>query len=599
VLAEIPAVSLFVDRARQVHPGFALTPDNAATVVAIVAALDGVPLAIELAAARLSALPPEALLVRLEHRLRVLRDDRGDLPPRLRTMTDAIAWSYDLLDPDEQALLRRLAIFLGGWTLEAAEVVYPAIGSPPLDVFEGITSLVDKSLIRSMPTSTVVSRYTMLETVREFGLERLVETHEMAAARNAHAAWCLALAEEAEPHLGGAEQAIWLNRLESDHDNMRAALTWLREQEDADRGLRLATALVRFWDTRDYMSEGRTHLMAFLSLANAAAPEARARALEAASELATWEAEHAIAAHLAETTLEVWRQLDDQSGIARVLWLLGTNILGLGNADQALAQAEEGRALARRIGDCEAEALHLRLLGQIHDVQGAPEVAIPFLEAGLAIWREFDARADFCSNLAYLALATGHRGDHARAMTLWEDVLPLAREVGEVWHLAFYLEGHAELALADGRAEQAARWLGAADAWRTRHRAPVLGLNPSTARAFAEARAQLGDEGYTKAFGTGRGLTLDEAVDEVRTALATAPAASNDPLPAWVVARGLTPREYEVLRYLTQRLSDREIADALFVSPRTIHGHVAGVLTKLGVANRRDAARVAEAHGLT
>ena len=598
-LAEIPAVSLFVERARHVRPDFALTPDTAATVAAIVAALDGVPLAIELAAARLSALSPEALLARLEHRLRVLRDDRGDLPPRLRTMTDAIAWSYDLLDPAEQALLRRLAIFLGGWTLDAAEAVCPTVGAPPLDVFDGITSLVDKSLIRPLSAPTAAPRFTMLETVREFGLERLAEAGETAAARQAHAAWCLALAEEAEPYLGGAEQARWLDRLEVEHDNLRSALAWWLEEADANHGLRLATALMRFWDTHDYMNEGRARLMAFLDLSGAATPEARARALEAASELASWEAEHALAAHLAETTLALWRELDDQSGIARALWLLGTNILGLGNADRAVALAEEGLALARHIGDREAEAIQLRLLGQIHDVQAAPEVAIPFMNAGLAIWRELDARAEICSDLAYLALATGHRGDHARAIRLWEDVLPLAREVGEAWLIAFYLEGQAELALVDGRADLAARWLGAADAWRTRHRAPVLGLNPSTARAFAETRAELGDEAFAMALGAGRVLTLDEAVSEVQATIAEAPSASGEPLPAWVVARGLTPREYEVLRHLTQRLSDREIADALFVSPRTVHGHVAGVLAKLGVANRRDAARVAEAHRLT
>jgi predicted ATPase/DNA-binding CsgD family transcriptional regulator len=598
-LAEIPAVSLFVERARHVRPDFALTRDNAATVAAIVASLDGVPLAIELAAARLSALSPEALLARLEHRLRVLRDDRGDLPPRLRTMTDAIAWSYDLLDPAEQALLRWLAIFLGGWTLEAAELVCPAVGGAPLDVFDGITSLVDKSLIRPMPAPAAEPRFTMLETMREFGLDRLADSGEMAAARDAHAAWCLALAEEAEPNLGGADQARWLDRLEVEHDNLRAALGWQREQEDADHGLRLATALMRFWDTRDYMNEGRTHLTAFLDLSRAAAPGARARALEAASELASWEAEHAMAARLAEAALDLWRKLDDQSGIARALWLLGTNILGLGNVERAAALAEEGLALARRIGDREAEALHLRLLGQIHDVQNAPELAIPIMEAGLAIWRELEARAEICSDLGWLALATGHRGDYAQAIAHWEGVLPMAREVGEAWLVAFYLEGHAELMLVSGRAERAVRWLGAADAWRTRHRAPVLGINPSTTQAFARAHAELGDEAFATALSAGRALSLDEAVNEVHVALAAAPPVPDDPLPAWVVARGLTPREFEVLRYLTQRLSDREIADVLFVSPRTVHGHVANILAKLSVANRRDAARVAEAHGLT
>jgi non-specific serine/threonine protein kinase len=598
VLAEIPAVSLFVERARQVHPGFALTPDNAAPVAAIVAALDGVPLAIELAAARLSALSPEALLARLEHRLRVLRDERGDLPPRLRTMTDAIAWSYDLLDPAEQALLRRLAIFLGGWTIEAAEVVCPAIGDPPLDVFDGITSLVDKSLIRPLPAPTAAPRFTMLETVREFGLERLAESGELAAAREAHAAWCLTLAEEAEPHLNGSEQVIWLDRLEIEHDNMRAALGWLREQEDADHGLRLATALLRFWDTRDYPAEGRSHLHAFLALAGDSAPAAiRAKALDAASELASWEADHAAGARLAAEALAIQREREDAPGIVRALWLLGTNTLALGDVALARTYIAEGMALARSEGDRAGEALHLRITGTAHTSCGEPTLAIPNHEAALELWHALGARAEMCSEFAEMAVAVSHAGDRERAIGLWEQSLQLAREVGEAWHVAHYLEGHAELALAAGQSVLASRLLGAADAWRVRNGAPMLGTFPSSSQAFATARQNLGDRAFGAALAEGRALTLDEAVQEVQAAL-TVPVPLASHLPDWAVSLALTPREYEVLRLLTRRLSDREIADTLFVSPRTVHGHVASLFAKLGVTNRRDAARVAEAHGL-
>jgi non-specific serine/threonine protein kinase len=598
-LAQSPAVSLFVERARHVHPEFVLTPDNAATVASIVAALDGVPLAIELAAARLSALAPQALLIRLEHRLHVLRGGRQDVPPRLRTMTDAIAWSYDLLDPTEQALLRRLAIFFGGWTLEAAEAVWPAAGGSPIDVFEGITSLVDKSLIRPMLASTAAPRFTMLETIREFGLECLAETGELAAAREAHATWCLALAEEAEPHLGGPDQAIWLNRLEIEHDNMRAALGWWQEHGDALLGLRLATALMRFWDTRDYMNEGRSHLLKLLALAGGAAPAAiRAKALDAASELASWEAEHATAARLAAEALALQRERDDVPGIVRALWLLGTNTLAQGEVALARTYIDEGLALARSAGDRKGEALLLRVSGTLDDYRGEPALAVPSLEAAASLSRSLGAHDELCTDLAEWALAVGHLGDHARARELWAESLLLAYETGEVWLIALYLEGQAELALAENRADLAARWLGAVDRWRVKHGAPLLGFLPSLSAAYLTVRDRLSDEVYHAALTAGRELSLDEAVAEVQASRTATPGAGDAVLPDWAATRGLTSREYEVLRLLVRRFSDREIADALFVSPRTVHGHVANTLAKLGVANRRDAARLAEAHGL-
>ena len=597
-LAESPAVSLFVERARQGRPDFVLTQDNAASVAAIVESLDGVPLAIELAAARLSALSPEALLARLEHRLRLLSGGSQDLPPRLRTMTDAIAWSHDLLGPAEQALLRRLAIFLGGWTLEAAEAVCPAVGEPPLDVFDGITSLVDKSLIRTMPAPTSAPRYTMLETVREFGLERLADTSELATARDVHAAWCLALAEEAEPHLIGAQQSDWLARLEADHDNMRAALGWWKEQGDADRGLRLATALMRFWDTRDYMSEGRPHLSTFLDLGgDSVSPETRAKALDAASELASFEGEPALAARLAAEALAIRRERNDDPGIARALWLLAMNTLAMGNVDQARTFIDDGLAVARRAGDRAGEGLLLRVSGTMHAYRGEPALAVLSYEAALKTWTALGARDDLCNDLGELALTVGHLGNRARAIDLWEQMLPLAREIGEEWMIALYLEGHAEMALREDRPDLTARLLGAADAWRVRRRAPLLGYVPYVREAFSAAQQRLGGEAFAVALADGQALTLDEAVHEAQAAFAALPSPSPQ-LPDWAVSLALTAREYEVLQFLTRRLSDREIADALFVSPRTIHGHVASIIAKLGVTNRRDAARVAEAHVL-
>ena len=324
-LAENDAVRLFAERARAVWPAFRLEATNAPAVAALCRQLDGLPLAIELAAARSKLLAPSALLAQMTDRLRWLNDGPRDLPPRQRTMRDTIAWSYDLLDPETRRVFRLLAIFVGGFTLDAAQAVMTNAGGWEGDVIGIIAALVDHGLVRRVGAEDA-ARFTMLETIREFGREQLAVHGELEDIRDAHAAWCLALAEEAEPHLGGPDQSLWLAHLETDHDNLRAALTWWYEVGDARHGLRLATALLRFWDTRDYMAEGQPRLMAFLALpGDDVSPEARARALDAASELASWQGRHEIATQLATEALIIQRDLGDPVGIARALWLLGTN----------------------------------------------------------------------------------------------------------------------------------------------------------------------------------------------------------------------------------------------------------------------------------
>ncbi len=357
------------------------------------------------------------------------------------------------------------------------------------------------------------ARFTMLETIREFGREQLAVHGELEDIRDAHAAWCLALAEEAEPHLGGPDQSLWLAHLETDHDNLRAALTWWYEVGDARHGLRLATALLRFWDTRDYMAEGQPRLMAFLALpSDDVSLEARARALEAASELASWQGRHEIATQLATEALIIQRQLANPSGIAGALWLLGVNALAVGDIEQAQTSIDEGMSVAHAAGDRAAEALHLRLSGMLQRMCGAPERALPFFDASIALWRALGARDELCNDLGELALTVGHLGDTARARELWAEELLLAYEIGEAWQVALYLEGHAELALIEDRPDLSARLLGAADAWRSKHEAPVIGYYPSVKQAFVAARERLGDEAYSAALAAGQRLSLDEAV---------------------------------------------------------------------------------------
>jgi len=319
--------------------------------------------------------------------------------------------------------------------------------------------------------------------------------------------------------------------------------------------------------------------------------------LDAASELASWQGRHEIATHLAAEALAIQREMANPVGIAHALWLLSVNALAVGDIEQAQAHIDEGMTVARAAGDRTAEALHLRLSGMLQRTYGEPERALPFFDASIALWRALGARDELCNDLGELALTLGHLGDIARARELWAEVLTLAYEIGEAWQVALYLEGQAELTLSEDRPDLAARLLGAADAWRSKHEAPVIGYYPSVTRAFVTARERLGDEAYDAALPAGRALSLDEAVHEVHAMWTTPPRQSSITQDA-AAALGLTRRERDVLALLCARLTDLEIAERLFLSPRTVEGHVSHLLGKLGASNRREAAAAAARLGL-
>jgi predicted ATPase len=287
-LAASEAVALFVERARAVEPGFALDPENAAAVAAICTALDGLPLAIELAAARVRLLSPQAILERLGTRLSLLTGGPRDRPERQRTLRGAVQWSHDLLDPDGQALFRRLAAFVGGWSLEAAEVVCSPEGGDGLDTLEALDALVQHSLARRDHEATE-PRFRMLQTIREFGLERLAASGEEAEIRERHAQFFLTLAEEAAGELTGPGQAAWLDRLTCEHDNLRGALQWSVDADRAEIGLRIAAAISRFWQLRNHLSEGEARLTELLATPSAAAASpARAAGADALTSIVYW-----------------------------------------------------------------------------------------------------------------------------------------------------------------------------------------------------------------------------------------------------------------------------------------------------------------------
>ena len=482
------AVQLFVDRARAVRPDFALTEHNAGVVVAICRRLDGLPLAIELAAARMRLLSPEAILSRLDSRLTLLTGGGRDRPERQQTLRAAIAWSHDLLDASEQALFRRLAVFAGGWTLEAAESVVNAVAGPDLSVIDCLGALQDNSLIRLADgdgaTPAPDPRFAMLQTIQEFAQEQLVASGESDALHAAHAACFAALADAAEPHLTGRSARTWLDRLETEQDNLRAALAWLREQGDAERAVRLAGAQWRFWWLRGHIDEGREELGAALALAEpngGTTTTARAAALDGAGVLAETQGDYDSAHALHEQALAISRERNDRAGVARSLGNLGVVAFDRRQDDRAAALLEESLALARDIGNDALIATALNDLGRVAFERGEFGRAESLYQESLVLRRRIGSESDIARALNNLGGVALHMDAFSQAANLFGESLDLYREVGDPWGAAGALSG---LALAT-------RSLGDA-ATATALFAESLGLFRETGDARNSALALLG-----------------------------------------------------------------------------------------------------------
>jgi predicted ATPase/class 3 adenylate cyclase len=548
------AIRLFIERAQAAVPDFTVSDRNAHAIAEICHRLDGLPLAIELAAARVNVFSPQALLARLEHRLDVLTRGPRDLPVRQQTLRRAIAWSYDLLTPDEQLLFRRLAVFGGGCTVTAIEAVLRSGPDASLDVVDGIASLVDKSLLRQ-EERTGERRFRMLETIREYALDRLNATGEADRFQRAHADCYLELAEKAESGLlGGERQAEWLDDLKEDHDNLRAALSWFVQHGPADQGLRLGGALRRFWRSRGYLVEGREWMTALLSLPGAQArTAARAKALQAAGGFANQQGEYAEARALYEESLAIYRELGDVPGIGRVLVSLGILARYEGNHMAARSLLEESLELLEQAGDSEAMAAALGNLGVVARDLGEADLAENHLGQSLALWRELGDRIGMAwtlSSLAMVARATGKldvartrtdkslaiwrelgdrqnianvlstaarlardQGDYALARAYLAESLQVFSDIGDRRGLAFVLEGFAGLA-ADEAQPLRAHCLAASAA--TLRRIIGAGLPPAW-RADLEGSLEATSRGVSRAAieeanARGRSMTLTEAI---------------------------------------------------------------------------------------
>jgi predicted ATPase/DNA-binding CsgD family transcriptional regulator len=603
-LSSSEAVSLFVERAVAVSPGFTLTAENAAAVAAICRTLDGLPLAIELAAARAKVLSPKALLARLDHRLALLTGGTRDAPERQRTLRDAIAWSHDLLTDEEQALFRRLAVFVGGCTLEAVEAVTD--GASGGDVLEGVASLVDKSLLHVVDQSNLESRFAMLETIRAYALEQLQDGREEEAARDAHLSYFLELANRAEPELTGRNQVEWLNRLEAEHHNLRAALTWALDAGRLDQGLCLAGALLRYWEHHSHYAEEGQWLEQALARAGAESVQVRAKALHAAGVVAFWRGDRPRAETALREALALFREAGDDGGAAFALNRLGTLALhagDFGRADECFAEA--GRSI-RKVGDEDGIAALEGQLGYAALLQGDYENAEMHLGDALARYRHLGSKLGTGRVLIHLGRSRTEQGEAVQALPLLQEALECDRETGNRWYLAEALEAIAAAAARLGEAERATRLWGAAGALRDVLGAPVP--PPDRARVEAEASAarnRLGEAGFSAAMEQGRALSLEEAVAEASAIGSTSGIGvtsvreiTDIDFAAEMVEAGLTARELEVLRLIVEGHSNAEIAEKLYISPRTASTHVGNILKKLGVSSRAAATGYALRHGL-
>jgi predicted ATPase len=510
-LTKYPAVELFIQRAISARSDFKLTPDNSHAIAEICVRLDGLPLALELAASRIRVMSAQTLLGRLETRLKLLTGGSSDLPLRQQTLRNAIAWSYDLLNPAEKTLFSRLGVFAGGSTLEAAEEICSSDQNRGTDMINNLQSLVDKSLIRRTEENGE-SRFSMLYTIQEFALERLEESQESQKIGRLHGEYFANLARKAEPELRGPEQAVWLERLEQDNDNLRESIHWLLEHGEAGLSLEMTGALWRYWWVRGYVTEGREWLSKALIRAREHTLD-RARALRAAGALAELQNDQAVARELHKEALTIYQELGDMPGISTALLQLGTIAHDEGDYASALSLFEQSLSIKRELGDRLGTAMLLNNLGIIAQQQGEYSNAKSLYEQSLSIKRELGDNLGVAISLYYMARLACQQTDYSKARILCQQSLTIERDLGDKYGIADCLEGLAEIANRMKTPKLAARLFGAAHIVRETYRAPVFSIDREHyERVVAETRSGLPPQEFETAWLEGRQMTLAQAI---------------------------------------------------------------------------------------
>jgi predicted ATPase/DNA-binding NarL/FixJ family response regulator len=625
-LGECEAVQLFVERAGAVVPSFALTERNAEAVGQVCRRLDGIPLALELAAARVRALRVEQLAARLDDRFRLLTAGSRVALPRQQTLRAAVDWSHELLPEPERVLLRRLAVFAGGWTLRAAEAVCAGDGIAPEDVLELLVQLVNKSLVL-VEEHGAETRYRLLETMRQYGGENLQAAGEEAAVRDRHWAWCMALARRAYGPLWGPDQKAWVSRLQTELDNLRAAVEWgkLALERDAgaaspvaDATLDTGCTLWRFWRTRGHLHEARRSLMELL--ARAPAPTAaRANALWAVGYLALLQGDVPAARSHLEDGLSLAREFGHTFGTIMTLGSLGAVATVQGDLERAARYLEESLPLLDEVPDemdryvATIASAYWRV--ELTRSQGNYGEASSLLKVALGVVRDRGDTWSIAFALSILGRLAWLQGEYSRATQLQRESLALQRELDDRVGIADSLDVLAWVASAAGEPARAARLFGAAEAVRERSGAASLPVwRAEHERNLAAMRAHLGAEAFETARAAGRSLTVEEAIEEALREGGSAPAAALPPAAASVVpaadplsprersvapaADPLSPREREVAALIARGLTNGEIADRLVISQWTADTHVRHILTKLDVRSRAQVATWAAERGL-
>jgi predicted ATPase/DNA-binding CsgD family transcriptional regulator len=656
-LERLDSARLFLSRARNRDPSFAFTPGNARAVAEVCSKLEGIPLAIELAAARVGTLSLEQILERLEGSLELLTRGGRTAAPRQRTIRETLDWSHELLYEPERKVFRRLSVFAGGWVLEASEAVLSDESLGESEVLELLSGLVEKSLvIAELAAESGGVRYRLLDSIRQYALEKLEQSGEVEEVMRAHAEYFLALAEEAEPELIGPHEAEWFERLEEEIDNLRAALSWALEHGEAELGLRLAGALGSFWFWEGHSGEGRGWIEGALTQDGPTSALARAKALGAASLLASQLSDHARAKEAAEEGLRISKEAGIEDGrrpffvwnspTTFFLHLLANVAMNQGDPKRATALSEETLALSRQANEVQGIVWSLLTLAIAATLRADYEQAERLYAEGLSLARELDsayARFLYLQNGGWTALL---QGDPARATLLIEEAVELARERrrgfmgllsrpldnlgwaalldgdlgraraqfeenltlskgrGDKGTLLMSLEGLACVVGAEGEALRAARLFGAAESLQEAVDYRLVPQERAVLEPYrASVRSGLGEAAWEKAVAEGGATGLDQAIgyalSKEKFSQYPSPTRSHPPVSSTPEhPAGLSPREVEVLGLVAEGLTNAQAAQRLFLSPRTVQRHLNSIYHKLGVSSRTAATRFAMEHGL-
>jgi len=586
------SVRLFLERARMRLSDFSLTRENAAAVAEVCRKLEGIPLAIELAAARMGVLAANQVAEKLEDSLGLLSTGPRTASPRQRTMRAAIGWSHGLLSEGEKQLFARLSTFSGGFTLEAVEAVGPGGAVEEGEVLDILSALVDKSLVVAETTAEARVRYRMLESIRQYAQERLEEGGEAEAIRHKHAAFYLKLAERAEPQLKGPGQVEWLKRLEEDSDNLRTAMAWLLEKGDYEVAVRMAHALWIFWMIHGHQGEGRRWIEEALAKGKMLTTHAQAKALSVQFSTYYGLGNPERMERIAEEAAALFRQVGDKLGLAYVLACLATVKMQLGDADRAIALFEEALDLGREVGDMWGVSGGLGHLGSIYLGRGDYEQARHYFEEGLALSRQIGNKLAASTAFYGLALAAQGQGDHERAAGLYTEGLKSSVAAGDKANLAYCLDGLAQVASAQQQTERAALLFGAAEASLEAAGGTVYPFVQERSvheQVVEVVRSQLHEATFSSAWAKGAVMSMGEAVEYALSGEEAAPPVSPtaQQQPSTAAQRfALTRREEEVAALVARGLTNRQIASELSISEHTVATHLAKVRKKLGLSSR-------------